>query len=327
MLYLSHSKSRKESYCLMAKSQDTAAFESLVNQKNKDMFNKARGAKNQFKEFEGPDGKYYGRIQHMKLDTFEMERYDNDGKKTGMKEKVPRVTINAVTVCIDDNTVAPSELEKWKGEPANIMYLLQKQEDWERLFADIYTMTGVDTNKMKLLAQEVKADDEFTIADVMDAINEGKPYCRFSVTTSAKNQRKYANYRGAVVKEDLESILQHSLDGDDVETEQYQQTESQEGMEVPFDSGSGEGTEEQVGGEEEGDPNVEWDEEKQMWHKLDDDTWYDVDGNPVEVEKPKPVPPKRAMPPSFKKQVEAAPKAETAPKPAVRRPGQIAPRK
>lgn len=309
----------------MAKSQDTAAFESLVNQKNKDMFHKARGAKNQFKEFDGPDGKYYGRINHMKLDTFEMEKYDSEGKKTGIKEKVPRCTINVVTVCIDDNTVAPSELEKWKGEPANIMYLLQKQEDWERFFADIYTMTGVDTNKMKLLAQDVKADDEFTIADVMDAVNEGKPFCRFSITTSQKNQRKYANYRGAVVKEDLEAILQHSLDGDDVESETYQQTESQEGMEVPFDAENQEG---QAPAEEGGDdPNLEWDEEKQMWHKLDDDTWYDADGNPAEVEKPKPVPPKRTPPPSFNKPAASAQSAAPAPKTAVRRPGQILPRK
>lgn len=294
----------------MAKSQATAAFESLVNQKNKDMMLRHRGTKNQFQEFGGPDGKYYGRIHQMVLDTFEMET-KKDGAKTGFKEKVPRVQVRGTTVCSDDNTIAPSELERWKGEPMNIGYLLISDDDWQRFYGDLETI-GIDTKKMVLLEQDKSESDEYTLAEVAESISEEKPYCRFAVSTSKTNQRKYCNYRGSVVQADLEGLLGHSLDGDSVEAE-YVQTESQEGLEVPFE-GNKEAEPDDSG--EESDPNLQWDEEKNMWHKLDDDTWYDAEGNPVEVEKPKP----KRIPPSFAKKPE--PKKE-APKGAVRKPGQI----
>lgn len=290
----------------MAKSQDTAAFESLVNQKNKDMFLKNRGAKNQFKEFEGPDGKYYGRITLMKLGSFEMEKYDQEGKKTGFKEKVPTCTLQTVTVCSDDNTIAPSELEKWKGEPANIMYMLNTDEAWQRFYSDIYTMTGFDTNKLVLLAQDIKEDGQATLSDVCDAVTEDKPYCRFAVSTSKTNQRKYANYRGSVSKEDLEQLLGHSLDGDDVET--FDQV-----PEAPFEGD----TEETAGGEE----GPVWSDEHSLWHMVSTDMWYDENGEETANPNVKKEPPKRQPPASFAKKTEA-PKTE-APKTAVRKPGTI----
>lgn len=292
----------------MAKSQDTAAFESLVNQKNKDMFLKNRGAKNQFKEFEGPDGKYYGRITLMKLGKFDLEQYQ-DGKKTGFKETVPTCTLNAVTVCSDDNTIPPSELEKWKGEPANIMYMLNTDEAWQRFYSDIYTMTGFDTNKLVLLTQDIKEDGQATLADVCDAVTADKPYCRFVVTTSTKNQKKYANYRGSVSKEDLEQLLGHSLDGDAVET--FDQV-----PEAPFDEGTTEGTTE-TGGEEE----PVWSDEHSLWHMVSTDMWYDENGEETANPNAPKVPPKWQPPASFTKKTEAT-KTE-APKTAVRKPGTI----
>jgi hypothetical protein len=292
----------------MAKSQGTAAFESLVNQRNKDMMLKHRGTKNQFQEFGGPDGKYFGRIHQMVLDTFEMEQYDSNGNKTGKKVNTPRVQFRGTTICADDLTIPVAEAERFKGEPLNIMYLLGSDDDYKRFYGDLETI-GVDTKLMVLLEQDKTDANQYTWAEVAESLTETKPFCSFVVSTSKKSQRKNCYYRGNLVQQDIEDRLGHPLD--EVVTE-YVETESQEGLTVPFDSGSGEGTEEQVGGEEEAPV---WDEEKKLWHMLSTDLWYNEEGVQVELPKVK-VPPKRQPPASFQQKKEEV-------KSTVRKPGSI----
>lgn len=319
----------------MAVSKGLAAFEKLAQQ-NRDTIMKNRGAKSPYRDIDAPVGAYYARIIKNPLDTANVDQKDKDGKKTGFKKETMRARLQVSIVCSADPQCTPAELEKHKGSAGFIQFYLPDgdNEAWQRYY-DTLDLIGVDTNGIVLTQDEIQdADNQYTLAQVSEFIEEQKPFCLIAITSPGGGTNKFINYKSSAEQGDIEQLIGHEIDSsaETVLEEEAAAEEPAAYAQVPDTTAPFEGSSDVPADEEPAED--EWEQVGELWHNKTKDTWHDETGEEVEnPNKPK-APPAKPKGPGFAQKPSSAsaptsasasaptkPSVPVTPKPTAPKPG------
>lgn len=207
----------------MARSDGEAAFDNFVTQ-NQQAFMKHRGATSPYKQINADPGLYYAQIIDAERDTQEVETKDANGGKTGLKVLYGRVRYRVSLVASADPKMPHELLERFAGEQGFITYLIppvNNDDAIQRLYSDLAEM-GINTQYLVLRQADIQdPSTQFTLAQVLDLLQEQKPCCTVAISQKSATDPKYINYRKAVPEEDIVALLGHPI-GQNIQTYETQ---------------------------------------------------------------------------------------------------------